>query len=67
MIALHHKAITLDRELKAAEAAFASDMTEENQSVIWALQDQFTSLEGNEATIQGFGAASGRTSSEDPI
>lgn len=62
MIALHHKAITLDRELKAAEAALASDMTEENQSVVWALQDQLASLEGHEATIAGFGAASGRAS-----
>ena len=65
MIALHHKAITLDRELKAAEAALASEMTEENQSVVWALQDQLASLEGNEATIEGFGAASGRGS--DPV
>ncbi len=64
MIALHHKAITLDRELKAAEAAFASDMTEENQGVVQALRDQLSSLDGREASIAGFGAASGRKPAE---
>ncbi|MBG1231114.1 DNA primase [Aestuariivirga litoralis] len=64
MIALHHKAITLDRELKAAEAAFAGDMTEENFSTVQALRDQLSSLEGREAMIDGFGAASGRKSGE---
>ena len=64
MLALHHKAITLDRELKAAEAAFASDMNEENQSVVRTLRDQLMSLEGREAMIEGFGAASGRKISE---
>ena len=65
MLALHHKAITLDRELKAAEAAFANAMTEENQSVVRTLRDQLMSLEGHEATIAGFGAASGRKSGEE--
>jgi DNA primase len=64
MLALHHKAITLDRELKAAEAAFASDMNDENQSVVRTLRDQLMSLEGREAMIEGFGAASGRKISE---
>jgi len=64
MIALHHKAITLDRELKAAEAAFASDMTEENFGAVQALRDQLSSLEGREASIEGFGAASGRSSGQ---
>jgi DNA primase len=65
MLALHHKAITLDRELKAAEAAFANAMTEQNQSVVRTLRDQLMSLEGHEATIAGFGAASGRKSGEE--
>jgi DNA primase len=64
MIALHHKAITLTRELQAAEAAFAMDMSEANQGAVQALRDQLTSLEGREASIAGFGAASGRGSSE---
>ncbi|MDE2385218.1 MAG: DNA primase [Alphaproteobacteria bacterium] len=64
MLALHHKAITLDRELKAAEAAFANDMTEENQRAVLALRDQVMSLDGREAVIEGFGAASGRKTNE---
>ncbi len=64
MIALHHKAITLTRELKAAESAFAHDMSEENQSVVQALRDQLSSLDGHEAMIDGFGAASGRSQNE---
>jgi DNA primase len=61
MIALHHKAVTLDRELKAAEAAFSSEPTEENQNALIAVRDQLLSASGHEAQILGFGAASGRT------
>ena len=61
MIALHHKAITLDRELKAAEAAFGSEPTEENLNALVALRDQLLSAQGHEAQVLGFGAASGRT------
>ena len=64
MIALHHKAITLTRELRAAEAAFAHAMTVENESALSALRDQLLSVEGHEAMIAGFGAASGRNPSE---
>jgi DNA primase len=61
MIALHHKAVTLDRELKAAEAAFGSEPTEENLNALVAVRDQLLSAHGHEAQILGFGAASGRT------
>jgi DNA primase len=61
MIALHHKAVTLDRELKAAEAAFAGEPTEENLNALVAVRDQLLSAHGSEAQILGFGAASGRT------
>jgi DNA primase len=61
MIALHHKAVTLDRELKAAEAAFAGEPTEENLNALVAVRDQLLSANGLEALITGFGAASGRT------
>jgi DNA primase len=61
MIALHHKAVTLDRELKAAEAAFAGEPTEENLNALVAVRDQLLSASGLEALITGFGAASGRT------
>jgi DNA primase len=60
MFALHRKTVTLDRELKAAEAAFASDPTEEKFNALSALREQYLSATGSEALIAGFGAASGR-------
>ena len=60
MIALHRKTVTLERELKAAEAAFAADPTEENLDALNAVREQLSSHAGSEANIEGFGAASGR-------
>ncbi len=62
MLALHRKSVTLGRELKAAEAAFAQDPTEENLTALVAIRDQVLSVEGSEARLEGFGAASGRAS-----
>ena len=64
MIALHHKTIVLTRELGVAEAAFALAMTVENENAVRALRNQLSSVEGHEAMINGFGAASGRPSNE---
>ena len=61
MLALHRKSVTLGRELKAAEAAFALAPTEENLTALVALRDQVLSVEGAEARLDGFGAASGRS------
>lgn len=60
MIALHRKTVTLERELKAAEAAFAADPTEEKLNALKAVREQLSSHAGQEAQIEGFGAASGR-------
>jgi DNA primase len=60
MIALHRKTVTLDRELRTAEAAFAADPTEENLMALNAVRDELSSHAGSEAQIEGFGAASGR-------
>ena len=60
MLALHRKSVTLDRELKAAEAAFALDPTDENLNALVQLRDQTLSAIGSEALIAGFGVASGR-------
>jgi DNA primase len=60
MIALHRKHVTLVRELKAAEALFASEPTEANLARLNEVREQANSEEGREAAIQGFGAASGR-------
>ena len=60
MIALHRKTVTLDRELKAAETAFANDPTEENLNALTAVREELLSSLGAEALVPGFGAASGR-------
>jgi DNA primase len=60
MFALHRKTVTLDRELKAAEAVFVAEPTEENFNTLSGLREQFLSASGSEALIAGFGAASGR-------
>jgi DNA primase len=65
MFALHRKSITLGRELKAAEAAFASDPTETNLNALVAVRDQLLSAQGAEARIEGFGIASGRASADE--
>jgi DNA primase len=62
MIALHRKTVTLDRELKAAETAFANDPTEENLNALSAVREELHSSLGAEALVPGFGAASGRNS-----
>jgi len=62
MFALHRKTVTLDRELKAAEAAFGADPSEANFNALAGLREQLLSALGNEAQIEGFGAASGRSS-----
>jgi len=60
LFAGHQKTITLERELKAAEAAFAADPTEEKLNALKAVREQLSSHAGQEAQIEGFGAASGR-------
>jgi DNA primase len=62
MIALHRKTVTLDRELRAAETAFANDPTQENLNVLTAVREELHSTLGSEALVPGFGAASGRNS-----
>lgn len=60
MIALHRKCVTLERELKAAEAAFAADMSDENFRALNDVRAQLDAEAGREAMIEGFGSASGR-------
>ncbi len=61
MIALHRKTVTLERELRAAEAAFAADPSLGNETALLAVREQLSSLNGAEAQIEGFGIASGRS------
>jgi len=60
MIALHRKHVTLERELKAAEAAFATDPSEEKLAALKDIREELVSEVGEEALIEGFGQASGR-------
>jgi DNA primase len=59
-LALHQKAHALHKELRAAETAFGQDLSEENFSRLADIQNQLRAVEGTEASIEGFGAASGR-------
>ena len=61
MIALHRKTVTLERELRVAEATFTADPTEENLNALNAVREQLSSHAGSEAQIEGFGIASGRS------
>jgi DNA primase len=62
MIALHRKTVTLDRELKSAETAFANDPNDENLNALTVVREELLSAIGSEALVAGFGAASGRDS-----
>jgi DNA primase len=57
---LHRGARTLHTELKAAEAALASEPTEENYRHLVEVQAEFRNLQAAEALIEGFGVLSGR-------
>ncbi|WP_454012827.1 DNA primase [Aquamicrobium terrae] len=57
---LHRSARTLHRELKQAEAALATDPTDENYRHLVEVQAQFRDVQATEALIEGFGVSSGR-------
>jgi DNA primase len=60
VLALHRKGRTLNRELKEAEQALGEETSEENFARLLELHRQLSALDGSEATIEGFGALSGR-------
>jgi DNA primase len=65
-LALHRKQRALNRELRQAEAALARELASEVEpspshfAVLADIRAQLSALEGVEATIEGFGASSGR-------
>ncbi len=61
---LHRKSLTLQKELKAAERLLAEQPSEENLAHLNDIREQIRSEIGEEATIEGFGEASGRVSSK---
>ena len=61
---LHRSAHALHKELRAAEAALATDPTEENYLHLVEIQAQFRDVQATEALIEGFGVQSGRAGRE---
>ncbi len=59
-LALQRRARTLHSEFKAAEAALATDPTEENLRHFIEIQAQLRDVQAPEALIDGFGVSSGR-------
>ena len=57
---LHRTQRILHRELKQAEAALATDPTDENLRHLVEIQAQFRDAQATEALIEGFGISSGR-------
>lgn len=63
-VTLHRRAGTLHKELAQAEAAYAGDMSEPNFARMIEIQRQLSNADGIEASIDGFGRASGRQAQE---
>ena len=60
VVTLHRKARTLNKELKEAERALGDDPSEQNLAWLRDVQGRLSALDGSEASIEGFGALSGR-------
>jgi DNA primase len=60
LVALHRQWHSLLRELKDAEIALGQDNSEANFTWLQDVKARLAAIEGTEALIEGFGAASGR-------
>jgi DNA primase len=60
LLTLHRRNRTLNKELKEAERALGEELSEQNFAWLQDVRAQLSSLEGTEASIEGFGALSGR-------
>ncbi len=60
VLTLHHKSRTLNKELKEAERALGEEPSEQNFARLQDVRARLSALEGTEASIEGFGASSGR-------
>jgi DNA primase len=60
LVALHHKAHALFREMKDAELALSQEQTDNNFAWLKDVSARLESIEGTEAQIEGFGESSGR-------
>jgi DNA primase len=57
---LHRKNRTLNKELKEAERALGDEPSEQNFARLRGVQGRLSAIDGTEASIEGFGASSGR-------
>jgi DNA primase len=62
VLTLHRKNRTLNRELKEAERALGDEPSEENFARLQDVRVRLEAIDGTEASIEGFGASSGRAS-----
>jgi len=60
LVFLHHQRNALTKELKEAEQALAGEPSETNFSWLKDVQTRLSAVDGIEALVEGFGAASGR-------
>jgi DNA primase len=60
VLTLHRKNRTLNRELKEAERALGDEPSEENFARLQDVRGRLQAIDGTEASIEGFGASSGR-------
>jgi DNA primase len=66
VLTLHHRNRTLNKDLKDAERALGEEPSEQNLAWLLDIKAQLSCLEGTEASIEGFGALSGRPSGGGP-
>ena len=59
-LALHRRARSLNRELKAVEFALGQDPSDENFARLQDIKSELAGLDGREAALEGFGIMSGR-------
>jgi DNA primase len=59
-MALHHRFVTLNTQLREAERALAEDMSEANLAWLKDVRSELSSLTGAEADIDGFGGGGRR-------
>jgi DNA primase len=60
-LTLHRRACSLHKALRLAEMALAAESTDENLARLRDIREELLGLSGTEATIEGFGASSGRS------
>ena len=60
-VTLHHKATVLHKALRTAQAELGNDFSEQRLAALEDARTRLSAFEGTEASIEGFGALSGRT------